>query len=84
MTDRQRQIARHMLGLDSPTMRSYRNYFVANSDHADFVTLAEMQREGLVARLTNGPGSDYWFLTRAAAESVLLPGESLDAEDFPS
>lgn len=82
MTDRQRQIARHMLGLGN-AKRSYRNRYVAGEGHADFETLRAMLREGLVKTHAD----DFrrtWHLTRAAAESVLLPGESLDAEDFPS
>ncbi len=84
MTDRQRQIARHMLGLGN-AKRSYRNRFFAAEGHRDYATLVEMESAGLVTRwLRSGPNDDRWQLTRAAAESVLLPGEWLDPEDFPS
>lgn len=90
MTDRQCQIARHMLGLGN-AKRSYRNRFFAGEGHHDYPTLVEMESAGLVVR--RAPlrvGSDMWLrddawhLTRAAAESVLLPGETLDPEDFPA
>lgn len=83
MTDRQRQIARHMLGLGN-AKRSYRNRYVAGPGHHDYPTLFEMESAGMVVRRDPLRVGDTWRLTRAAAESVLLPGEALDAEDFPS
>lgn len=83
MTDRQRQIARHMLGLDN-AQRSYRNRYCAEPGHAHFDALRAMFDEGLVT-FRQGVGAHIsWRLTRAAAESVLLPGETLDPEDFPA
>lgn len=81
MTERQRQIARHMLFGSSASKRSFRNFYVADAKHVNFPTLVEMERAGFVS---SDRGRCCWFLTRAAAESVLLPGESLDPEDFPS
>lgn len=83
MTDRQRQIARHMLGLGN-AKRSYRNRYCAEPGHADFDTLLQMLDAGLVTSRRGIRPHISWHLTRAAAESVLLPGESLDPEDFPT
>lgn len=80
MTDRQRQIARHMLFGSSTSKRSYRNRFMTGPGTDDYGTLCDMHSAGLVELR----GDCHWRLTRAAAESVLLPGESLDPEDFPS
>lgn len=48
MTERQRQIARHMLGLDSPARRSYRNYYVAGEGYYSFDELIAMESYALM------------------------------------
>lgn len=83
MTDRQRQIARHMLGLPTASGRSYRNRYCCEPGHEHFDVLLSMLDEGLVTSRRGVGLHISWHLTRAAAESVLLPGESLDPEDFP-
>lgn len=80
MTEQQRKIARHMLFGSSTTKRSYRNRFVAGPGTAAYGTLCYMRAAGLVELR----GDCHWRLTRSAAELVLLPGESLDPEDFPA
>ncbi len=80
MTEQQRKIARHMLFGSSKSKRSYRNRFVGGPGTQDYGTLCDMHAAGLVELR----GDCHWRLTRAAAESVLLPGETLDPEDFPS
>lgn len=80
MTPRQREIARHMLGLKDGNRKSYRNRFVADIGHHDYEVLIEM----LLAGYLTAHDERYWHLTRVAAESVLRPGETLDPEDFPS
>ena len=85
MTKRQIELARHALGLPNERNRSYRNLFCA------MPSLLEggkyMEWSGLVASglATMQPGGtlDFFYLARAGAEMALLPGESLDPEDFP-
>ncbi|MBY0277906.1 hypothetical protein K2Z84_21440 [Candidatus Binatia bacterium] len=54
--------------------------YCAGPETDTYGTLCDMHAAGLVTLR----GDQHWHLTRAAAESVLLPGESLDPEDFPS
>jgi len=51
--------------------------------HADWMRLV---RRGLAGRRCGAAMRaklDLFWLTRAGAEAVLLPGETLDPEDFP-
>lgn len=84
MTPRQRQLARHALGLPNARRRSYRNRFcAAYVPGGDFDEWAALDRAGL-ARLINAQDRLATFhLTLAGARAALDPGESLCAEDFP-
>lgn len=85
LTPRERELARHALGLDGRRKRSYRNYYVidAGDDHEAWLGLTE---RGLAKRHKGNPltgGSDWFWLTRTGALAALEPGETLDDEDFP-
>ena len=96
MTPRQRELARHALGLPreySPRsrtkepVRSYRNRFVAGPDHADFADWRAMTNAGEAN--DRGPqrdmrGAHYFTLTPAGARLALIGSERLDREDFPT
>ena len=87
MTDDQRTLARHALGLDGRRKQSYRNYFTCGAGHDDYDAWCEMARLGLAqrrdgARLHFG-GDDLFHLTLAGARAALASGETLDHEDFP-
>lgn len=87
MTPRQRKIARHMLGLPTEHKRSYRNRYIIGSKGRGYGVLMRMVRDGLATRERFGahPDNRWCFaLTKAAALSVLEPGETLDDEDFPA
>lgn len=80
MTPQEVQLARHALGLSNGIRRSYRNRFLAAG--VTETEWREMARNGH-AKAGAGTSTGTWFsLTRDAAQAVLLPGETLDPEDF--
>lgn len=86
MTDRQRHLARHALGLPNKLKTSYRNRFVAGDDHQDYGDWIKMVADGNAAQrlgtsLPYGGDSLFW-LTEEGAKKALTVGEKLDREDF--
>lgn len=86
LSEAQRELARHALGLPNKQRRSYRNRFVASKGHIDFAQWEAMVHRGFAQSLqpSHLAGSIYFYLTRAGAEAALNHGETLDPEDFPS
>jgi hypothetical protein len=87
MTPRQRELARHALGLDGRRSQSYRNRFVAGPDHDDFEDWELMVARRLAGRRSGDQmlgGSDLFWLTYRGALQALNDGETLDPEDFPT
>ncbi|WP_431861479.1 hypothetical protein [Azospirillum sp.] len=90
MTPRQVELARHALGLDGHKKVSYRNRFIAPPETPDFSEWDAMVAAGYAKRLQRSAGTwgygigVLFWLTRAGAELVLRPGESLCPEDFPA
>lgn len=87
MTPRQKELARHALGLDGRRKQSYRNRFWAGPGHEDFEEWQELVAAGLafVRAPDAGHRPDHAFwLTRSGAEQALLAGETLCPEDFPA
>ena len=87
MTEKQRELARHALGLPNKTRTSYRNHFCAGAEHSDYpewVAMVEqgdaIHREGSVL----SGGDDWFWLTDKGAMAALLPREKLSTEDFPA
>lgn len=86
LTDHQRELARHALGLDGRRNQSYRNHYVVDSgpDHAAWM---EMVQAGTARRRAGNPitgGMDLFRLTPEGARAALAPGERLCPEDFPA
>jgi hypothetical protein len=81
-TPRQRELARHALGLTDGNRRSYRNRFYAPPKSENWWEWSALVDRGL-AVFDPGDRMDLFTLTRTAAETVLERGESLDLEDFP-
>lgn len=81
MTPRQRELARHALGLPNDRRRSYRNRFLAGGLCEDWnaMTAAGLAEAGQPDDL----GRTWFWLTRAGAEAALDRGEMLCPEDFP-
>lgn len=82
MSPRERELARHALGLPNNRKRSYRNRYYATRETepwGHWTALADRH----LATVDPGDRFDLFTLTRSAAEAVLEAGESLDLEDFP-
>lgn len=79
MSDTEKRLARHALGLPHPGGRSYRNWYIAalGSDVLD-QWRSMVQRHYAVEHRVG-----CFRLTLAGAQAALEPGESLDTEDFP-
>lgn len=87
MTTRQKELARHALGLRPRNKISYRNRFVAGPGHSDYQDWLEMVEQGNAFRRTGGEmsgGDDIFWLTDVGAKLALNSGEKLDPEDFPN
>lgn len=88
LSERQRKMARHALGLPNDTRKSYRNrYFVGEPCEA-FDDWTEMVNAGMAERVSVSVkgtpiGRTMFYLTRPGAEAVLKRGERLCTEDFP-
>ncbi len=85
LTDEQRNLARHALGLTSRP-KSYRNRYFCTPGGGAHAEWMQMVSAGLAG--TDGPdgseeGLTFFWLTRRGAEAALMPGEKLCAEDFP-
>lgn len=78
LTDVQRQMMRHALGLDdSKAGNAYRNRYVCGSTAAWDCWIALMERGFAV------PGRPATYhVTRAGFAEVALPGETFDADTF--
>ena len=87
MTTKQRELARHALGLGNGSKQTYRNHFVAGPGHPDYEDWLAMETSGLAKRRTGSPisgGDDIFWLTKIGAELALDRSESLHPEDFRS
>lgn len=84
LTPRERELARHALGLDR-RRQSYRNHYIVGEceDHTIWLGMVErgLARQRRRSSATFGD-SDCFYLTRAGALAALEPGETLDPEDF--
>jgi hypothetical protein len=85
MTPRQKELARHALGLPNAAKRSYRNRFFTAPTIAnpDFVDWSSMVAIGCAQGVRETETMARFWLTRKGADAALLRGESLDPEDFP-
>lgn len=86
LSPRQKELARHALGLDGRRTQSYRNRIVAGPGHDDFAEWELMASRGLAGRRAGVQmfgGDDLFWVTHRGALLALNPGETLDPEDFP-
>lgn len=77
MTPRQKELARHALGLDGRRQQSYRNRFFAGPGHDDYEDWVAMVLEGNARG--RGPDPDHrpdhaFWLTRKGAMAALNEG----------
>lgn len=83
LTDEQRRLARHALGLPNDMRRSYRNRFSAPPGTTCRPAWDDMAAKGYATLdVSVGLNLGLFHLTVEAAEFVLEPRESLDPEDF--
>lgn len=86
LSDEEKKLCRHALGLPNAKKKSYRNHFVTSKGGRDAEVFEVMHDKGLVLRQANnkllGSGDVFYRLTRAAAAACLEPGERLDQTDF--
>jgi len=83
MTDKQRKLARHALGLPNKKNTSYRNRFCTGPGSEDYQEWQEMVAHGEAIR-RDGPlwgGDSMFFLTLKAALAVREPKEHISRED---
>ena len=81
LTDRQRDLARHALGLPNSRRMSYRNHFAASPGHPDYADWKAMVYMGFATNRIYKPDDIFW-LTLTGAALALNKGEHLDIEDF--
>jgi hypothetical protein len=86
MTPRQKELARHALGLPNKQKQSYRNYFSAGPRHPDYRDWMQMVEGGMAKVADPIPYAtrDTFWLVQKGARAALEPGETLCPEDFPS
>lgn len=85
LTDEQKQLARHALGLPNESNRSYRNRYRAPKIGDVNIAWHQMRDAGYaVCQPVQGESSlgPFFYLTEAGARLALEPGETLDPEDF--
>lgn len=85
MTTKQRELARHALGLPNQKKTSYRNHFVCGPGHDDYEDWLWMAQSGLAKHRNMDEisgGDEVFWLTREAALEALDRGEKLYFEDF--
>lgn len=83
MTDKQRELARHALGLPNKKNTTHRNYFVigvGSDGHNEWMKLVT---QGLAIKRTAEPfaGDDLFYLTMDGARLVLEPKEHISREE---
>lgn len=86
LTIKQREMARHALGLDYHQMPkvSFRNRYVCPEDNEHWQDMVS-KGYAIFAPAAKVPfgGNAIFYLTRKGAELALDKGDSLDPEDFP-
>jgi hypothetical protein len=83
VSPKQRELARHALGLPNRTKTSYRNHFcigAGNPDHAEWEKMVEAG-EAVKRSGPNWGGDDMFHLTLEGALKAREPKEHLSRED---
>jgi hypothetical protein len=83
MTPRQRELARHALGLTDGRKKSYRNRYMVALHSLHEMIWDDLVHAGMAERGRDGVSSVGFYLTEVGARAALDPGEMLDPEDFP-
>lgn len=83
MTDQQRKLARHALGLGDGIKKSYRNRYCAALETEQEREWNVMAIHGFAVRDETQKRTVFFRLTERGARAALDRGETLDPEDFP-
>lgn len=78
MTDNQRALARHALGLPNRRRTSYRNHFIAGEGHEDYADWLALVADGhavMGERSALTGGDDIFFVTDSGKRLVMNVGE---------
>lgn len=83
MNDKQRELARHALGLPNKKNMSYRNHFCIDVGSDDYDQWEDLVSKGLAVKALGGKNwsVDFFYLTLEGAKSALLPKEHISSED---
>lgn len=83
MTQWQKELARHALGLPNPRNESYRNHFCTDSGSEEHREWEKLVSEGMAVKRTGTMwgGSDMFHLTLKGALEAREPKEHLSRED---
>lgn len=83
MTEKQKQLARHALGLPNPQNTTYRNHFCIGEGGDGYADWEDLVFKGLAVKATGGANwsGDFFYLTLEGARDVLLPHEHVSRED---
>jgi hypothetical protein len=84
MTERQKQLARHALGLPNKKNETYRNHFCIGKGGDGYTDWEDLVSNGLAVKRSGGKiydGDDFFYLTLEGARAVLLPKEHISRED---
>jgi hypothetical protein len=86
LTNAQKKLARHALGLPNDMRRSYRNRYRAAVDGPITGEWRKMVEAGLATcqPVKDSQLGDFFYLTPAGAQLALEAGEKLCPEDFPA
>lgn len=86
LTDAQRKLARHALGLPNNSKRSYRNRYRApfiGQENVDWCAMHDAGYAVCVPVEGDSALGPFFYLTEAGARLALNKGEKLCPEDFP-
>lgn len=87
MNERQKELARHALGLPNKQKMTYRNHFVAGSGHPDFHDWLEMTSRGEAAMRTGramSGGDPIFYVTPLGLTLAVDLREKVGREELES
>ena len=83
MSDKQRELARHALGLPNEQNTTFRNHYCVGPENPDYAKWEDLVEKGLAVKALGGQNwcGDFFYLTLEGAREVLLPDEHISRED---
>jgi hypothetical protein len=83
VTKKQRDMARHALGLPNKKNTTYRNHYCIGPDGDGYKDWEDLVAHGLAVKAGGGAqwAGDFFYLTLNGAREMLLPKEHIGRED---